>query len=164
MTRSTLPALIAVMAMSISGCAAAEPSNVPPPAIMDGGEDSVVSRQPVLGLQVGECLMDISTPVGQDLVDVPTISCEVPHESEVYAEIVLEGTGFPGVDQVTNRGVAGCMAEFADFVGLDYSSSRLDFTYYYPTPSSWAVGDRSVFCVVFDPGVLVEGTLAASQR
>ena len=159
----TLYLFLAVAAtLAMSGCQTPDPS---PPALSTQSEgDATVVLQPVLRLDVGDCLMDQSTPIGGDLVNVPLIDCDQPHESEVYAEVVLEGTGFPGVDQVTNAGVASCMAEFADFVGIDYSSSALDFSYYYPTPSSWAVGDRSIFCVVFDPGVLTEGTLEGSRR
>jgi len=146
----------------VSGCQATQPESPVLPPVTDG--DSSVVLQPVLRLGVGDCLMDQSTPIGGDLVNVPLINCDEPHESEVFAEIVMEGTGFPGVDEVVNTAIGSCMSEFADFVGLDYSSSTLDFSYYYPTPSSWAVGDRSIFCVAFDPGVLTEGTLEGSRR
>jgi hypothetical protein len=146
----------------VSGCQADSPAQPAIPAVIDA--ETAVVLQPVLRLDVGDCLMDLSTPIGGDVVDIPLIDCDQPHESEVYAEIVMEGTGFPGVEEVTNTGIASCMAEFAEFVGIDYSSSTLDFSYYYPTPSSWAVGDRSIFCVVFDPGVLTEGTLEGSRR
>jgi len=152
----------ALAVVLVSGCQADTPEQLPLPPVTD--VDTEVVLQPVLRLNVGDCLMDQSTPLGGDLVDTPRIDCDVPHESEVYAEIVMEGTGFPGVEEVMNTGIASCMAEFAEFVGVDYSSSLLDFSYYYPTPSSWAVGDRSIFCVVFDPGVLTQGTLEGSRR
>lgn len=138
------------------------------PVVIDASvqEDTepAVFQQPILQLEVGTCLMDISTPLGQDLTEIPTIDCAVPHESEVFAEVTLEGTGFPGVDRVSEAAVASCMREFAQFVGVDHSASTLDFAYYYPTPSSWAVGDRSVFCVVFEPGGLTQGTLEGTRR
>lgn len=152
----------AVVVLQVSGCQADLPELLPTPQVSE--DEFEVVRQPVLRLGVGDCLMDQTTPIGGDLVDVPLVDCDQPHESEVYAEIVMEGTGFPGVEEVMNSGIASCMAEFAKFVGIDYSSSLLDFSYYYPTPSSWAVGDRSIFCVVFDPGVLTRGTLAGSRR
>ena len=153
---------VAVAVFLVSGCQTDPPQPTVLPPVTDG--DSAVVLQPVLRLSVGDCLMDQTTPIGGDLVNIPLIDCAEPHESEVYAEIVMEGTGFPGVEEVMNTGIASCMAEFAEFVGLDYSSSALDFSYYYPTPSSWAVGDRSIFCVVFDPGVLTQGTLEGSRR
>jgi len=152
----------ALTAFVVTGCQAEAPEQLPLPPVTEG--DTEVVLQPVLRLNVGDCLMDQSTPIGGDLVDVPLIDCDQPHESEVFAEIVMEGVGFPGVDEVMNTGIASCMAEFGEFVGVDYSSSTLDFSYYYPTPSSWAVGDRSIFCVVFDPGTLTAGTLEGSRR
>lgn len=152
---------LAAMAFVLAGCQTPEePASVP----STGHSADTVTLQPVLDLAVGDCLMDISTPIGSDLADVPLIDCDQPHESEVYAEVVLEGVGFPGVDEIVNTSIASCMAEFGAFVGVDHPSSTLDFAYYYPTPSSWAVGDRSIFCVVFDPGVLTEGTLEGSRR
>lgn len=153
---------IAAAVVIVSGCQAEQPEPAPPLAVTEGAGEVVL--QPVLSLNVGDCLMDQSTPIAADLVDIPLIDCELPHESEVYAEIKLEGTGFPGVDEITNTAIASCMAEFARFVGIDHASSTLDFGYYYPTPSSWAVGDRTIFCVVVDPGVLTEGTLEGSRR
>ena len=153
--------LVALSGFLLVGCQA-DPAPIP---VSPGGDtESVVFQQPILQLQVGSCLMDISTPLGQDLSEIPLIDCDLPHESEVYAEVTLEGNGFPGVDRVTETAVASCMREFAEFVGIDHSASTLDFAYYYPTPSSWAVGDRSVFCVVFEPGVLAEGSLEGSRR
>jgi hypothetical protein len=146
----------------LTGCQA-DPMPTGSSVAGDDGE-ATVFQQPVLQLEVGTCLMDVSTPLGQDLSEIPLIDCDRPHESEVFAEVVLEGTGFPGVDRVTEAAVGSCMREFAQFVGIDHAASTLDFAYYYPTPSSWAVGDRSVFCVVFEPGALTEGTLEGSRR
>jgi hypothetical protein len=159
MNRLTGVAIALMGAVFLAGCQ----GNSPAEQSVDVGEDAVVS-QPVLQLEVGTCLMDLSTPLGADLSDIPTIDCELPHESEVFAEITLEGTGYPGVDDIVDAAVGSCMQEFGQFVGIDHAASALDFAYYYPTPSSWAVGDRSVFCVVFEPGFLVEGTLEGSKR
>ena len=162
MVRDIFVLSAAIAVVLVSGCQADTPEQLPLPPVTDGTTQPVL--QPVLSLNVGDCLMDESTPIGADLSNIPLINCDRPHESEVYAEIVMDGTGFPGVDNIVNTAIASCMAEFAEFVGVDYSSSTLDFSYYYPTPSSWAVGDRSIFCVVFDPGVLTQGTLEGSRR
>jgi hypothetical protein len=146
----------------VSGCQAEAPNPEPTAPVSESEADVVL--QPVLNLNVGDCLMDESTPIGADLVNIPLVDCELPHESEVYAEIVLDGTGFPGVDKIVSTAIASCINEFGRFVGVDHASSTLDFSYYYPTPSSWAVGDRSIFCVVVDPGVLTRGTLEGSRR
>jgi hypothetical protein len=156
-----LLATTTVVLLSACQATAATPETVP---VIVAGEEVTVIQQPVLELEVGSCLMDTTTPIGQDFVNLPVIDCDLPHESEVYAEVVLSGSGFPGVDQVTAEAISACRIEFAEFVGVDHALSALDFHYYYPTPSSWAVGDRSVFCVVFDPGVLTIGSLAGQAR
>lgn len=162
MVRNIYAFSAALAVLLVTGCQADTPEQLPLPPVTDGDTQPVL--QPVLSLSVGDCLMDESTPIGADVLNIPLINCDLPHDSEVYAEIVMDGTGFPGVDDIVNTANASCMAEFAEFVGVDYSSSTLDFSYYYPSPSSWAVGDRSIFCVVFDPGVLTQGTLEGSRR
>jgi len=118
----------------------------------------------LLRLEVGTCLNDVEQPIGQDMTDVPLVPCDEPHESEVFAEVVLEDDEFPGIDAVTEEASTRCLEEFSRFIGLDYQDSQLSFHYYYPTETSWSVGDRSIFCVGFEPGSLTTGTLSDSKR
>lgn len=163
MTRHLLISSLVVGLVALSGCVA-QPDPISPEGGEVSGGSETTTPQDVLQLEVGTCLMDLSTPLGQDLTEIPSIACSEPHESEVFAEVTLEGDTFPGVDSITETAIGACLGEFADFVGLDHAASILDFAYYYPTPSSWAVGDRSVFCVVFEPGVLTTGTLEQAKR
>lgn len=145
----------------LGGCAEGSPEETVVPTDADS---PVVAPASVLELEVGMCLMDLSTPLRADMTEVPEVDCVTPHESEVYAEVALGGTAFPGVEAITRTAVEGCTEEFLNYVGVEHAASLLDFSYYYPTESSWAVGDRSVFCVVYDPGALIEGTLRDSRR
>lgn len=118
----------------------------------------------LLSLEVGTCLNDIAQPIGQDMTDVPWVPCTEPHESEVFAAITLEDEEFPGIDAITERASSECLVEFSRFVGVQYQDSELSFHYYYPTESSWAVGDRSIFCVAFQPGQDTTGSLRGAKR
>ena len=118
----------------------------------------------VLELEVGTCLNDVDQPLAQDLTEVPAVDCTSPHQSEVFAAINVEGTDYPGIDSLTDTAVQECQIEFERFVGVEFSASSLNFHYYYPTTSSWAVGDRSIYCVIFDPGVETVGTLRGAER
>ena len=118
----------------------------------------------VLELEVGTCLNDVDQPLAQDLTEVPAVDCASPHQSEVFAAINVEGTDYPGIDSLTDTAVQECQIEFERFVGVEFSASSLNFHYYYPTTSSWAVGDRSIYCVIFDPGVETVGTLRGAER
>lgn len=118
----------------------------------------------VLELEEGMCLNDIDQPLAQDLTEVPTVACEDPHESEVFAEVTIPGSDFPGIDDVQAQAIDQCQEEFRRFVGVEFTASTLNFHYYYPTESSWLVGDRSIYCVIFDPGRLTEGSLRGANR
>jgi len=118
----------------------------------------------VLELEVGTCVNDADTPLSADLASIPTVPCSQPHDSELYASIALENGPYPGADRLVSQGQSFCQERFSDFVGIDFRSSMLDFHIYYPTPSSWAAGDRLIYCMVFDPGLRVIGTLEGSQR
>jgi len=113
---------------------------------------------------VGTCVDDANTPLRADLPEVPTVSCDQPHDSELYAILSVGDGLYPGVDDLITEAQIGCQAEFSDFVGIDFRSSMLDFHFYYPTPSSWAQGDRSIFCMVKDPGLKVVGSLSNARR
>ncbi|WP_158665586.1 septum formation family protein [Pontimonas salivibrio] len=126
-----------------------------------GGGDTALG---VLELEVGTCLNDVDQPLAQDLTDIPSVPCNEPHQSEVFAEVTVDSGEYPGVDSVTAQATSECMSEFGRFVGLDFAASRLNYHFYYPTASSWALGDRSIYCVVFDPGVETAGTLQGVAR
>lgn len=158
MTRVVL--MGAVILLAATGCQAS-PSSDEPSTGSTGESTPGVS---VLELKVGTCLNDVDQPLAQDLTEIPSVPCDQPHQSEVFAEVVLDDGEYPGVDAVTAAAQDACMVEFEQFVGLDFAASGLNYHYYYPTASSWAVGDRAVYCVVFEPGVETVGTLRGVSR
>ncbi len=147
--------LVAAMVVAISGCQST-------PRDQDAASGTPTVN--VLELEVGTCLNDVDQPLAQDLTEVPAVDCTTPHQSEVFAAIDLDGTEYPGIDALTETAVQECQVEFERFVGVEFSASTLNFHYYYPTTSSWAVGDRSIYCVIFDPGVESVGTLRGVER
>lgn len=122
--------------------------------VVEGNEDT-----DVFTLQVGDCLND--GEVGDTVAAVPTVPCAEPHDSEIYASYILGDTAFPGLDTIIEEADAACLTGYAQFVGLEYLDSRFDFSYYHPTESSWAGGDREILCLIYDPaGERLTGTLA----
>ncbi len=158
MRRAFLAPLLAG-ALVLSGCQTPQSGTT-----SDASGSTSPSSVPILELSVGTCLNDVDQPLAQDLTEVPAVSCSQPHQSEVYAEVSLRDSDYPGVDAVIREAQRQCIAEFTQFVGIDFAASGLNFHYYYPTASSWAVGDRSIYCVVFDPGVETVGSLAGAAR
>ncbi len=78
---------------------------------------------------------------------VVVIGCDEPHDREVYALFDLTGSEFPGAEAVTQEGLEGCVARFADYVGTSFETSELDAFSLAPTAESWELGDRGVVCL-----------------
>lgn len=115
-------------------------------------------------LAVGMCLNDVSSPLGAELTEIPSVDCAEPHESEVFAAIPISTETYPGVDQLNDLAARECEVAFGEFIGLDYRVSSLSFHYYYPEFSQWAEGDTTVYCVVFDPEAPSVGSLLDAAR
>jgi len=115
------------------------------------------TRTDVFTLQVGDCLNDASA---SDTVDsVPTVPCSEPHDSEIYASIIMSGDTYPGQDAVIAEADAACLDAFAGFIGTSYADSAYYYSYYFPTEGSWSSGDREILCTVYDEAGQVTGSL-----
>lgn len=165
--------LVGVMATTVfllSGCQQVfvaiegSPGSTVNTTVQSVEDDASHTTASLFDLEIGTCLNDANTPLSADLTEVPTVSCAEPHDSELFAIVSVEDGSYPGVDDLVEAGQTKCQAVFADFVGVDFRSSALDFHFYYPTPSSWSDGDRSIFCLVKDPGLQVVGTLQGAKR
>jgi len=96
---------------------------------------------------------------------VTFVDCAEPHESEVYASIMMEGDDFPGRDAVFAQADTDCHAEYGSFVGLSWEESVLDFGILFPSAESWALSDREILCIINDPErTLTSGSLAGAAR
>lgn len=153
-------ALLAAGALVLTGCQAIAPEE----QVATEAAEVVEQTPSLFELEVGACLNDADVPIGADLADIPVVPCDQPHDSELYAIHEVPDGAYPGADALIEEGQARCQGSFGEFVGIDFRSSALDFFLYYPTPSSWAQGDRSIYCLVVDPGLRVTGTLEGSRR
>jgi len=154
--------VVALSALALVGCQQTV-SEEPPPAV-PLEQPQTQPQASVFELELGSCLDDANLPLDADLAEIPVVSCEQPHDSELYAIHEVDDGPYPGADALIEQGQARCQASFGDFVGIDFRSSLLDFFLYYPTPSSWAQGDRSIYCLVVDPGLRVTGSLEGARR
>ena len=143
------------VALLVSGCAAGLPQS---------NDDSTTGSVTLFDLELGDCLNDADIPLRSDMTDAPRVSCKDPHDSELFAILGVEGSAFPGESELVAQGQSRCARAFGDFVGIPFANSTLDFRFYYPTASSWAQGDRTIYCVAFDPGLQVTGSLLNSRR
>lgn len=118
----------------------------------------------VLTLPLGSCVLDAGTPLRSDVAMMDVVDCDEPHDSELFAKLLVDESAYPGADALLAEGANRCQSAFGDFIGLPFTESTLDFTFYHPTPSSWVDGDRSIYCMAVDPGQQTTGSLLGVAR
>lgn len=90
------------------------------------------------------------------------VDCHTAHDAEVFAVFDLEMVDWPGSDLVYLEGDTGCFDRFEGYVGIDYMESYYFYEVFTPTADSWAAGDRTVACVIVDPGGILDGPVRGS--
>jgi hypothetical protein len=136
----------------LSGCSAiqdllpGETRDAQSGEIVEGGDTDVFT------LREGDCIDDtVTTEVeaeGEEISDVPTVPCSDPHTWEVMKNLTMTDDEFPGDAVVADYADENCLAEFEDFIGVAYDDSAHDFNYFVPTSEGWAMGDRTINCLV----------------
>ena len=117
-------------------------------------------------LAVGDCVNDpegADTEQGAEFTDIQAVPCDQPHDNEIYHQFDLPDGDYPGDDAVFESAGQACEEEFEAFVGTPYDESALDIAPITPTEGSWASGDRSVSCAIYDEAQ-VTGTLKGAAR
>ena len=79
------------------------------------------------------------------------VDCDKPHDGEVYTLIGLAGgenAKPPSEAFINGKGQRGCRARLRrQATAKAFRDSQLGFKFVYPTPASWAEGDREITCV-----------------
>ena len=76
----------------------------------------------------------------------------------------MTGDSYPGKAAIEKWRRAVRQRAFADFVGLPFTKSALNYTYYYPGEDSWQQGDRLILCEIYDQNGPVTGSLKGAER
>ncbi|WGD36709.1 hypothetical protein [Lysinibacter sp. HNR] len=177
-----IPALIA--ALSLSACSVVALPNSTDERD-DRGGTTMEGETDVFDLREGDCFNDNNAPLSEDsdsiddtitsagyydsneddeVTSVYTVPCEQLHDYEVYKNIILEGSRYPGDDEIDTQADEACWAEFESFVEFPYADSEFWYTYYTPTAEGWRIlQDRTISCIIFadEP---TTGTLAGAAR
>lgn len=125
-----------------------------------GGAITEAADADVFSLQVGDCFDYEALSSSTDIETVPTVPCSDPHDGEIYAEAELTDDQFAQGDAFYDD---FCLTEFTSFIGKSYDESTLDRSYFYPSPQSWATGDRALQCIVLHPDNTFTGSMKGSQ-
>ena len=159
-TDTSLPRVLTIAALALASITLAGCSLLPGGS---GGDTSPVTTETeegddVFSIEVGDCLNDADAD--EVVSRVPIVECTEPHDSEAFDTGNVPDGEFPGEDAITEAAEQLCGPSFISFVGLDYSESLYDYSFYFPTEESWASGDRAVLCVAFaDDGSKITGSL-----
>ncbi len=157
MTAATAAGRIAALALAallLTGC------SIVADALGDG-------ETGVFTLEVGDCLNDSGAK--GEVSSLPVVDCDEPHDSEIYASVLMEGDEYPGTDATVQFAETACYDRFEDFVGIPQDESKYGFGTLYPTLDSWAGGDREVLCRIVlgdstGTPVLTEGSLRGVEE
>ena len=126
----------------------------------------------VSSLKVGDCYNGPSIKELTKITDIEIepVSCDKPHDDEVYAVFELTGSSWKGDDYVWEKARVGCRARFEAFVGTEPEVSRYDGNIIYPLEEGWKERDnRQVRCSVIEVDIYgrdkkVTGSAKGSRR
>jgi len=110
------------------------------------------TKSAVFSLRTGECV----DPHGQS---VSVVSCNTPHDAEVFATFTLPGSKWPGDTAVQAAANSGCATRLTGYINPQLAIS-LSSTYVYPNSVAWQAGTRTVICEV----TAASGQLTGSVR
>jgi hypothetical protein len=107
----------------------------------------------VFSLKTGDCF----DPQGAQSYSL--VSCDTPHQAEVFATFALTGTTWPGATAIQSEASGGCASRLTGYVNPQLAIS-LTSTYVYPDSVAWQAGTRTVICEVH----AASGQLTGSVR
>lgn len=152
MTRITAGASLAAAVFGLAGCSMLPggTTTAGPTSGSGSSQGSPASTQQpgstesVFDVHEGDCLSIPETSDGM-VSDVTTVPCSAAHEYEVFAEITVTGTTFPGEQALENQGDTECGAKFTSWVA---DSNEFGYTFLPPSQESWeGNNDRIILCV-----------------
>ncbi len=98
----------------------------------------------VFSLRTGQC----ADPGRSGMSSPAVVSCNQPHEAEVFGTFPLAGHRYPGAPAVRQQADQGCAARLSGYLNPQLSLSSLTESYIYPDAGAWAAGERTVVCTV----------------
>ncbi len=131
--------------------------------VVDGFEDSntsggtataatttTVAADDVDALIVGQCLDDDELDRYLAAEAFSYLSCDDPHDFEVFFVYEFPTGPYPGDDAVIDDLKAVCRNRFERYVDHDYESSALDTWSVWPGQGLWESGNRIGECLLFN--------------
>lgn len=114
----------------------------------DDGALTSAGRVAVNDLRAGDCF---NAGDETEISDVDGVPCSERHEYEVFAVKTHEAPTLPSSAELDAVFASICLDEFERYVGAPYDTSEIYASIISPSESSWADGDRTFTCVLYDP-------------
>lgn len=120
----------------------------------------IAGQVSIYGMQTGDCLVDLDPAE----VSFELVSCDSPHDGEVFATYDLPAGAFPGTDLIEPLATSLCFGQgFTDFVGIPFADSVINALQSAPTAETWPLGHHRISCIATD-GLVRTGTLGGAGR
>lgn len=112
----------------------------------------------VFSLRTGQCVDAARNGMRSPAV----LSCNQPHDAEVFGTFALAGHRYPGAAAVQQQADQGCAARLSSYLNPQLSLSSLTESYVYPDAGAWAAGERTVVCTVHSTSGQLTGSVRAA--
>jgi hypothetical protein len=97
-------------------------------------------------VKAGDCIE--STPSDNARVTtLPKVSCDKPHQGEVYAVMPVSGDKFPGEAALRSQFHQPCLSALESYAPGAVDDNTIDVFVLYPSQETWDHGDRDVACM-----------------
>ena len=155
-----------LVGITVAGAAAAVFSNTGPTEDKtdrdQSGEIVEAGGVGAFALRLGDCIQNPDAEgVVSIVVSVEGVPCATPHDAQVYAE--FDVTGILEYDEAAVELLAQqeCIDRWTEAIGtVFWEDLLLDSFSLFPSPASWAVGDRGVVCLL----VSIDGSPLSGSR
>ncbi|MGZ4513636.1 MAG: septum formation family protein [Mycobacterium sp.] len=97
-------------------------------------------------IKTGDCIADAPAD-GANVTRLPKVSCDEPHEGEVYAMIRVSGDTFPGQTAMQSEYEQRCMSALESYAPDAANDPGISGFLLYPSQETWDRGDRDVACI-----------------
>ena len=99
-------------------------------------------------MRAGDCF---NAGEEESISDVDGVPCTEAHEYQVFAVGDYEAASYPTDPELDTIFTSVCEGPFDGFVDMPYVDSELYGQMITPSEETWADGDRSFICILYDP-------------
>ncbi|RII15909.1 hypothetical protein DSC45_16835 [Streptomyces sp. YIM 130001] len=129
------------------------------------GMDEARESSGPFSLEKGQCFDVPGGRMSGQARNVDVVSCEEPHDGEVFGSFRLSGDKYPGESRIKDMADARCSSLADTYVGDPAAVGDEVYLFFYgPTRASYLRGDREVSCILHKENGKLTGSLRDAGR